>query len=365
MLVNAGIARRAAGIGGVLALVVAVVVAGWLLIFRTSSTVVHSEFGYVNGVFPGTTVSVLGVPVGTVEVVEPRGATVMVTMSVASDVVLPADANAYVLVTSAIGERFVELGPAYTGGPVFESGQTIPPERSHSPITWDQLMDSVDTVVKALGPDGGDAGAAISAAAASTDGLGPAMNDAIRTLSQASSVVAGNSADVGALVDNLEVLVNTISSRQAQVDSLAGSLTAIGDEFAGQKFAIGDTVNQLSALLNQIDQLVSARGGDVAAGIDNLAGVSEVLQRHDTDLAEIMDLVPLLIDNIQRAVTPDQRARIRLNISTNLAQAEPTSPLCAVVDPILCRGAGITNPIQFPPSMSDPFGLRELMVGGR
>ena len=365
MLVNAGTARRIAGIGGALALVTAIVVAGWLLIFRTSSTVVHSEFAYVNGVFPGTEVTVLGVPVGTVESVEPRGATVMVTMSIASDVVVPADANAYVLVSSAIGERFVELGPAYTGGPVLESGQTIPPERSHSPITGDQLMDSIDTVVKTLGPEGGDAGAAISAAAASTDGLGPAMNDAIRTLSQASSVIAGNSADVGALVDNLEILVNAISARQAQVDSLAGSLTAIGDEFAGQQLAIGDTVNQLSALLNQIDQLVSARGGDIAAGIDDLAGVSEVLQKHDTDLAEIMDLVPLLIDNIQRAVTPDQRARIRLNISTNLAQAEPTSPLCAVVDPILCRGAGITNPIQFPPSMSDPFGLRELMVGGR
>ncbi len=73
MLVNAGTARRVVGIGGVLVLVVAIVVAGWLLIFRTSSTVIHSEFAYVNGVFPGTEVTVLGVPVGTVGSVEPRG----------------------------------------------------------------------------------------------------------------------------------------------------------------------------------------------------------------------------------------------------------------------------------------------------
>lgn len=357
--------RRAVRIGLTVGLVVAVAVAGWLVIFRSSSTTVHSEFAYVNGVFPGTKVTVLGVPVGAVEAVEPRGATVLITMSVAADVSLPADAHSYVLVSSAIGERFVELGPAYTGGPVLDSGDTIPLERSHSPITWDQLMDSVETVVEVLGPEGGNVGAALSATAASTHGTGQAMNDAIRTLSQASSVVAGNSEDLGALIDNLEVLVTTISARQAQVDSLAQSLTVVGDEFAGQQFEIGSTIVQLTTLLDHIDQLVSARGGDVSASIDNLAGMSGVLRQHDTDLAEIMDLLPLLVDNIQRAVTPDQRARIRLNISTNLAQAEPTSPLCQVVDPILCRGPGITNPIQFPPSMSDPFGLRELMVGGR
>ncbi|MFZ2173549.1 MAG: MCE family protein [Rhodococcus sp. (in: high G+C Gram-positive bacteria)] len=362
---NAGALRKGLGIGGVLALVVALVVVSWLVVFRSSSTVVGSEFAYVNGVFPGTKVTVLGVPVGTVEAVEPRGSTVMVTMSIEPDVTLPAEVHSYVLVSSAIGERFVELGPAYTGGPTFESGQTIPPERSHSPITWDQLMDSVDTVVKTLGPQGGDVGRVLTSAAESTEGLGTAMNDAIRNLSQASSVIAGNSDNVGALIDNLEILVNTISARQTQVDSVAGSLAAIGDEFAGQKFEIGNTISQLSTLLDQIDQLVTARGGDVTASVENLAGLSGVLQRHDTDLAEIMDLVPLLVDNIQRAVTPDQRARIRLNISTNLAQAEPTSPLCQTVDPILCRGSGITNPIQFPPSMSDPFGLRELMVGGR
>ncbi|MCQ4120177.1 MCE family protein [Rhodococcus tibetensis] len=364
MLVKSA-ARRRVGIALVVGLAAAIAVAGWVVIVRSSSTTVHSEFAYVNGVFPGTEVTVLGVPVGTVEAVEPRGSTVMVTMSVAADVSLSAEVNSYVLVSSAIGERFVELGPAYTGGPMLADGDTIPPERSHSPITWDRLMDSVDTVVEALGPEGGNVGAALSATAASTQGMGQAMNDAIRNLSQASSVVAGNSEDIGALIDNLEVLVATISARQAQVDSLAQSLTAVGDEFAGQKFEIGSTIGQLTTLLNQIDQLVAARGGDLGASIDNLAGMSGVLREHDTDLAEIMDLLPLLIDNIQRAVTPDQRARIRLNISTNLAQAEPTSPLCSVVDPILCRGPGVTNPIQFPPSMSDPFGLAELMVGGR
>lgn len=143
-----------------------------------------------------------------------------------------------------------------------------------------------------------------SATAASTHGTGQAMNDAIRTLSQASSVVAGNSEDLGALIDNLEVLVTTISARQAQVDSLAQSLTVVGDEFAGQQFEIGSTIVQLTTLLDHIDQLVAARGGDLSASIDNLAGMSGVLRQHDTDLAEIMDLLPLLVDNIQRAVTP-------------------------------------------------------------
>ena len=45
------------------------------------STTVHANFAYVNGIYVGSKVTVLGVPVGTVTEVQPQGTTVRVTMT--------------------------------------------------------------------------------------------------------------------------------------------------------------------------------------------------------------------------------------------------------------------------------------------
>ena len=112
---------------------------GWYVFGRTDrATTVHAEFTYINGVYPGSKVTVLGVPVGRVTAVTPQGATVRVTMSLPSDVPLPAHLDAYVLSPALISDRSVELGPAYSGdGPKLRSDSVIPVDHTHAPITFD------------------------------------------------------------------------------------------------------------------------------------------------------------------------------------------------------------------------------------
>ena len=65
---------------------------------------------------------------------------------------LPADVEAFVLNPSVISDRHLELGPAYTKGKKFADGGVIPMERTHSPISWDKLMESVKTLTQVMGP---------------------------------------------------------------------------------------------------------------------------------------------------------------------------------------------------------------------
>lgn len=153
------------------------VVGAWFVFFASdNSTTVTADFSYINGIYPGSPVHVLGVPVGTVDDVSPQGTSVRVTMRVESGVDIPADAGAFVMNPSVISDRFVELGPAYRGGPTLDEA-VIPVERNRSPINWDQLLDSVNTVASALGTQSSAGtsgiGSALDIVADGTAGLGP------------------------------------------------------------------------------------------------------------------------------------------------------------------------------------------------
>ena len=95
-----------------------------------------AEFPRTVSIYQGSDVRVLGVPVGKIDSVTPSGTQVIVTMHYDADVQVPADAKAVIISPSIVGDRFVQLTPAYTGGPVLAGGATLtrttPPCRSSS-----------------------------------------------------------------------------------------------------------------------------------------------------------------------------------------------------------------------------------------
>lgn len=357
--------RRTVRSTTVVLLIALVAASAWFVFGRTDrTTTVHVDFAYVNGLYPGSKVTVLGVPVGTVTDVEPRGTYVRVSASVPADVALPVDVEAYVLNPSVISDRHLEFAPAYRGGPRLENDAEIPLERSHAPIDFDGLMGSLSTLTQALGPDGGDAGGLLSQAASALGGQGADLNRAVRNLSAATGVVGTRSEDIGALVDNLNSLMTELDARQVSIDQLVSDLGALGDEWSAHDLDIAQPLQDLKTVFDRIDRFTTEHGDDVGAIAGNMRTLGDTLTTRQPGLAEFMDLVPLLMQNLSRTVGPDDRGRIRLNISTALTQFAVAQPLCAQYPMPLCTGAGFTNPISFPVSASDPLGLASLMSGG-
>ncbi|MDA3631189.1 MCE family protein [Saccharopolyspora sp. WRP15-2] len=326
---------------------------------------VAADFSFADGIFPGSRVAILGVPVGRVESVEPQGSTVRVRMSMPADIALPSGAQAYIMSPAIISDRYVELGPAYTGGPRLADDALIPVQRTHSPIRFDQLAASLDTLMAAFGPSGGDPGVLdrlLRSSAASLDGRGPQIRDAITNLSRASEVLATNSGDIGSVVDNLDQLVQLLVRHRDTVDSLAASTAQAGADFQAQQAEISDALTKLSDVLVTVDDLVRRHGEQLGGDIGQLSQFAGTLAARQQELAETLDTTPLAMDNFSRAVTPDQRLRLRLTISTNLSQTDTTARLCRQLPLPLCTGAGITNPVPFPPDIEP---LRAVLGGGR
>lgn len=338
----------------VLALVAA---GGWYTVLRPRDTLsVTADFAFADGIFPGNRVSVLGVPVGNVESVVPRGSAVRVTMSLPADQRIPRGAHAYVVSPSIISDRYVELDPAYTGGPAMPDGARIPVERTHAPIKWDELSKSLDSVLSALGPDDdgrGGLGELVRTGAKLTGGEGERIRAAIRDVTQASEVAVNGSGDLRAVIDNVDQLLQLLVRHQGTIDELTATTTRISQTFDAERDALGDTLSRMSSALTRVNDLVRTHGDRLTGDVDQLAQVSGTIAHHQQQLAETLDTLPLAMDNLGRTVTPDERMRLRLDVSTNLRQFDTTARLCEQLPLPLCDGAGLVNPIPIPPNVPD------------
>lgn len=351
----------------VLVLVVICAIGAFLYFTRDENKLtLTAEFTSTDAVFAGNTVTILGVPSGRVESVTPAGSRARVEMSLPPGTRLPADVQAWVLSPSVISDRTIELGPGYENGDVLADGAVIPLERTHSPLTWDQLTRSVNDLTVALGPgaDGGGIGDLIGEGARALNGNGQAFHDAVQSISQASSILADSSPDVTELITNLNTLVQMIADNQAQVDSLSDSVTVTAREFATQRDDISGALDSVTTVLGQVSALLSEHGDTIPDDLGSLAQLTGAIATKQDQLREIIETTPTGFENVARLVTDDGRARVRLDVSTNLSQFDSTRALCEKMPIPLCTGPGLVNPIEFPPDLGDS-DLARILGGGQ
>ena len=111
-----------------------------------------AEFSSTVGLYPGDQVKIAGVPVGTVEAIQPGPEHTKVTLSVESGAPVPADVAALLVAPNLVAARFIELAPVYEDGPTLASGAEIPDDRTAVPIEWDQVKDELTNLSRQLGP---------------------------------------------------------------------------------------------------------------------------------------------------------------------------------------------------------------------
>ncbi|MGH3644670.1 MAG: MlaD family protein, partial [Mycobacterium sp.] len=196
-----------------LVLAVVVATAGWSLIGDSINTIsITAQFDSAAGLYEGNTVAVLGMPVGKVTTITPKGGYVEVEFTVDKNVQVPADAQAVTISNSILTDRQIELTPAYRGGPTLQNHATIGLNRTKTPVEFARVLDVLDKLSGSLRGDGNGQGPVadlVNASAAIADGNGQNMKDALGELSNALRL----SADGGAVTrDQLTTIIRNLSS---------------------------------------------------------------------------------------------------------------------------------------------------------
>lgn len=254
------------------------------------------------GVYPGSEVRVLGVGVGEVTAVHPQGRHVRVDMDIDDGVEIPASAQAIVIAPSLVADRYVQLTPPYREGPTLADGTTIPPERTATPVELDQLLDSVNKLTTALGPDGANADGSLArlldVGANTLDGNGAAINDTLVKLGELTKTLADNRGDFFASVENLRTFIATLVDSDAQVRDLTTRLADVVGFLGGEKDDLGSALREVAVALTQVKGFIQDNRGLIKSNVDSLAKSTRALVDQRAALAEILDVAPGALNNL-------------------------------------------------------------------
>jgi virulence factor Mce-like protein len=290
-----------------IAVVAVWLVIGGVLVYQASQAgkQVTAYFTETIGVYPGSTVRVLGVPVGTVDTVRPVGREVEVTMTLNHGVAVPADAEAVVVAPSVVADRYVQLTPAYTGGPQIASNAVIPVSRTAVPVEVDQIYAALNQFALELGPGGVNKHGALSnlikTGAANLSGNGASLNSMITEYSGLSKTLGAGSSQLFGTISNLAQFTGMLKSNDSQVRLAEQQLAEVSTFLASDRTDLAAAMSTLAGALGQVSTFIQSNRSLLKANVSKLAAVTSVLVQERASLAEALNTVPLAADNVVNA----------------------------------------------------------------
>lgn len=235
----AGIGRRLALFAAIGALAVAYSGAKYARIIddlAPTSYEIHVELATSGGIFPGAEVTYRGVPIGRVGNVVPDATGIRADLEIDDHWKVPANASASVHDRSAVGEQYVDLVPASTAAPDLENGDTIPIDRTSTPLPPEDLLASLDRFATSVN-----------------------KTDLATTVNELGTAFEGESGDIGSILDNLTGIVAAARTHMpATVELLHDSAAVMGTQ--------------------------NAQAGDLQSFTRSLAQLTQTLRQHDPQL---------------------------------------------------------------------------------
>ncbi|MGW1679285.1 MCE family protein [Saccharopolyspora sp. NPDC002376] len=290
------------GLGCVLLLLVS---AGVWWVSSGSGKQLTAYFDKAVGVYAGSTVRVLGVEVGRIDAVVPQGEVVRVDLHVDEDVQIPADVKAVVVAPSLVSDRYVQLTPAYSGGPELASGAVLEKDRTATPAELDELYRSARTLAQALGPDGANNTGALTdvlnTSAAALNGNGADLNTTVKQLGDLAGTLQENQGDLFATVDNLNKFTAALAASDGQIRQFNGRLADVAGFLGSEQEQMGAALGSLSGALGDVSTFIRDNREQIASNVDNLAGVTQALVEQRKALGEVLDVAPLGATNFINA----------------------------------------------------------------
>jgi phospholipid/cholesterol/gamma-HCH transport system substrate-binding protein len=342
--------------------VVGVIVIAALMTLRggpEQKTLVAS-FPRTVSIYEGSDVRVLGVPVGTVETVEPAGTTVKVTMAYDPDVKVPADVKAAIIAPSVVGDRYVQLTPVYESGPLLEDGATLDTDSTGVPLELDEIYQSLDDIAVALGPDGANKDGALTRLLHSTaenfGGQGEQFSETIHNLSRFTSTLDNNKDALFDTAREVERFVGALEDNDQTVRDFNDSLAAASSVLEGERDDLATALRNLGVATEQVSSFVKENEQALSENIKGLVRVTDILVRQRDALDETLSAAPTALSNLYHTYNPrtgtlDTRTNLGENASS--AEADPLETLCSLIAPVegskaicdqLKAGAGRTAP---------------------
>jgi virulence factor Mce-like protein len=293
--------RKLVVVGAVAVLLVAGLTGFRLL--RGGGTTFSALFDTTVGLYKGSDVEVLGVSVGSVTAVKPEGSKVRVTMRLDRGRSVAADTGAVIVAPTLVSDRYVQLTKPYTSGAKLRDGATI--SQTATPVEIDQLYNSLDSIMKDLGPDGANKNGALSrllqVAAANLQGNGKDINTMIGEFGKATGTLADSGDDLFATIGNLEAINKTLADHNTSVAGVNRQFAQVTQYLADDRDDMAAAVANLGDAMADLDDFINDNRDQLKTSVQKLVGPTQVLVKEKKSLKEAVRTMPLALQDFLSA----------------------------------------------------------------
>jgi phospholipid/cholesterol/gamma-HCH transport system substrate-binding protein len=259
-------------------------------------------------------VRILGIRVGRVTSVTPVGRSVKVELAYDARQRVPANAEAVIVNSSLVADRYIQLTPVYQVGPVLADQATLPLTRTDVPVEVDQVSGSLNDLNKALGPDGANApdgpngegslSRLLQVGAITLDGQGTDIRQTISDTSRMLSTLSEDRGDVAGTIENLRVLTGAMVANDKQIKQFTQNLSNVSTQLSGEREELSAALRALGPTLRNVTRFVKGNRTELAASVRQLAQITSVLVKEKGALAEFLTTAPTGISNLGKAYDP-------------------------------------------------------------
>ena len=288
--------------------------------------------------YPGSEVRVLGVAIGEVASITPDGDRVKVELTYEAQYDVPADAKAVIVSPAMVGDRFVQLTPAYVSGPTLEDGAVLGMERTATPVELDEIYQSLDDLSVALGPEGANKEGALNdlleSQAANLDGNGALMHQTLEDLGTLTGTLSDNKEELFGTVRQLNRFTGMLAENDQTIRAFNDDLAKVAGVLRGERRELSLALSNLGTALTAVSDFVRENREGLRENVKGLRRLTQVLVNQRDSLVEVLDVAPLALNNLFLTYNPNTGTLdTRANPGENMRQLEsdPGLVLCAIV----------------------------------
>lgn len=255
---------------------------------------VTAYFDKAVSLYEQSDVKILGLSAGTVNEIEVEGTRVRVDMTIDGDQPLPAEVKATIVPLSLIGERYVQLFPAWTPGtPKAEGDLVIPVERTSVPTEPDEALAALKKFLDGLDPNA--TGRLVTNLADTLDGNGQGLNDALRGLADLTTNLAAKDSELIGIIEHFDAFTATLRTRERQLGRVMDQFATTTDLLADERENIAKLVDALARLSADGLDLVVEHGGRLDQDLTKLTRLLQSVRANMSTVLQLLDATPVLV----------------------------------------------------------------------
>ncbi|WP_067680039.1 MlaD family protein [Nocardia miyunensis] len=291
------------------------------------------------GLYAGNPVTQMGLQVGRVDRIQPRGDHVEVSFTLDGGRRFPVGVRAVTRSKSILADRSVELVGNYRTGPELAAGQCIPEEHSFTPKSISEIAGSAADFINALSPD--DNRESFQKAVSGFEQALRGQGDNARSMMLHASAAAQSPdrlmADIGSIIQNMAPLTDAALQRWPAMKSILDQMPEVVGAGIDLWPGVVDVCVGVGWLVNVLHD-VQTNNGDLLWPLlqGPVADAVHLAASRSKDIAGLLDSIPSIAATLRQQSTG--------NGGMVIDYRPPTVQADSPVAPELCEEANRTRP---------------------